>query len=145
LKPREVEGLDPRGRLKPNVARIVEVRLDELRSFAPAALGPAASEAQHDMRIAAKRLRYVLELFAPCLGEEAEVARRAAKRLQSALGDLRDCDLMLAKVDGIASVAALLHDRRARLFNEFVELWQAEASKGTWSALELHAASFFLE
>ena len=136
MKARAVEGLDPAGPLRPNVAVTVATRLDELRGFAEAALAPNASDAQHDMRIAAKRLRYVLELFAPCLGEQAEEARRAAKQLQSTLGDLHDCDLMVAKVAGIGSVEALLRERRERLFHEFVELWQADASKGTWAALE---------
>jgi CHAD domain-containing protein len=119
----------------PNVAQIVSVRLDELRGFADSALASNASEAQHDMRIAAKRLRYALEIFAPCLGEEAEVARAAAKRLQSVLGDLHDCDLMLTKVEQIDSVATILRQRREHLFQDFVELWQAETSKGTWAAL----------
>jgi CHAD domain-containing protein len=136
VKARTVEGLDPAGPLFPNVARIVAARLDELRGFSTAALAPDASGAQHDMRIAAKRLRYVLELFAPCLDERAEEARAAAKRLQSVLGNLHDCDLMLVKVEGIDSVEAVLGERRRRLFREFVELWQAEASKGTWAALE---------
>jgi CHAD domain-containing protein len=136
MKAREVEGLDPRGPLRPNVSRIVRVRLDELRDLAGPALIPGAGGAQHDMRIAAKRLRYVLELFAPCLGEEAEEARLAAKRLQSVLGDLHDCDLMLSKVAQIDSAASLLRERREHLFHEFVELWQAEEGKGTWAALE---------
>jgi CHAD domain-containing protein len=119
----------------PNVAKIVSVRLDELRGFADAALVADASVAQHDMRISAKRLRYVLEIFASCLGDEAAAARRAAKRLQSVLGDLHDCDLMLAKVGSIGSVAALLRARRERLFDEFVDLWRSEASEGTWDAL----------
>jgi CHAD domain-containing protein len=136
VKARAIEGLDPDGRLSPNIGRIVSVRLDELRGFADAALAPGAGEAQHDMRIAAKRLRYVLEIFAPCLGEEAEAARRAAKQLQSILGDLHDCDLMLAKVERIGSVAALLRERRERHFHEFVALWQAEVSRGTWAAIE---------
>jgi CHAD domain-containing protein len=140
VKARAIEGLDPSGPLKPSVTRIVSVRLDELRSFADAALVPGASEAQHDMRIAAKRLRYVLEIFASCLGEEADAARRAAKQLQSVLGDLHDCDLMLTKVERIGSVTAVLHRRREHLFREFVELWQDEASKGTWSALETAGA-----
>ena len=137
MKARAVEGLDPGGALGLNVTRIVATRLDELRGFADTALAPEASEAQHNMRIAAKRLRYVLELFAPCLaGDEAERARQAAKRLQSVLGDLHDCDLMLGKAAGIGSVEAVLRERRRRLFREFVELWQVEASKGTWAALE---------
>lgn len=136
MKAREIEGLDPGGPLSPNIARIVTVRLDEVRGFAEAALSPDASETQHNLRIAAKRLRYVLEIFAPCLGGEGKAARDAAKRLQSVLGDLHDCDLMLVKVEQIDSVAAVLRERRSRLFHDFVELWQAEASKGTWAALQ---------
>jgi CHAD domain-containing protein len=136
VKARAIEGLEPDGPLSPNITRIIAVRLDELRSFADAALASDASEAQHDMRIAAKRLRYVLEIFAPCLGGEADEARRAAKCLQGVLGDLHDCDLMLTKVSGISSVAAALRERRKRLFREFVELWQSEASKGTWATLD---------
>jgi CHAD domain-containing protein len=136
VKARAVEGLDPAGPLRPNVGRIVRVRLDELRGFAEAALASDASEAQHDMRIAAKRLRYLLEIFADCLGAEAEEARRAAKRLQSTLGDLHDCDLMLPKVEEVPAVAGIMKRRRERLFHEFVELWQAETSRGTWAALE---------
>lgn len=136
MKARAVAGLEPDAPLRPNVARIVAVRLDELRGRADDALAVGAGEAQHDLRIAAKRLRYVLELFGPCLGEEAEAARRAAKRLQSTLGDLHDCDLMLPKVEHIGSAAKILRERRERLFHEFVELWQSEASKGTWAALE---------
>lgn len=136
MKARVIEGLDPGGSLPPNVARIVSVRLDELRGFVNEALAHDASNAQHDMRIAAKRLRYVLEIFEPCLGDEAETARCAAKQLQSVLGDLHDCDLMLAEAERIGSVATVLRARRRRLFRDFVALWQAEAGRGTWAALE---------
>jgi CHAD domain-containing protein len=140
VKARAIEGLDPAGRLSPNIALIVSARLEELRGFADAALYVDAGKEQHDMRIAAKRLRYVLEIFAPCLGEQAEAARGASKQLQSVLGDLHDCDLMLAKVERIASVEAVLRERRERLFHAFVELWQAEASRGAWAALEAAVA-----
>jgi CHAD domain-containing protein len=136
VKARAIEGLDPSGPLSPNIARIVSLRLDELRGFADAALAAEASEAQHDMRIAAKRLRYVLEIFEPCLGEEGEAAHRAAKELQSLLGDLHDCDLLLTRVEEIGSVATILRQRRHRLFREFDQLWGAETSKGTWAALD---------
>jgi CHAD domain-containing protein len=136
MKARVIEGLDPGAPLRPNASRTVQIRLDELRGFAEEALGPNAAVDQHDMRIAAKRLRYLLEILGPCFGEEARTARKAAKELQSVLGDLHDCDLMLPKVEAIESLAAILHGRRERLFHHFVELWQAEASKGTWAALE---------
>lgn len=136
MKARKVKGLEPAGPLRENAKRIVRTRLDELRGFAPAALAPDADTTQHDMRIAAKRLRYVLEIVGPCLGDEAADARRAAKELQSVLGDLHDCDLMLSRVEGIESLVSVLQARREHLFQRFVELWQAEASKGTWAALE---------
>lgn len=136
MKARQVEDLDPRAPLRPNAARIVRTRLGELRGFADDALAREASAAQHNMRIAAKRLRYVLEIFGPCIGEEAKVARDAAKQLQSVLGDLHDCDLILPRVEQIGPAATLLRERRERLFREFVERWQAEASKGTWAALQ---------
>jgi CHAD domain-containing protein len=136
MKPRKVKGLDPRAPLRPHAARIVLTRLNELRDLADRALAPEAVEAQHDMRIAAKRLRYVLEIVGPCIGEEARTARRVAKDLQSVLGDLHDCDLMLAQVGGIESLAAALRARREARFRRFVELWQAAASQGTWAALE---------
>ncbi len=136
MKARKVEGLEPQGPLRPNAGRIVQTRLDELRGFADEALAPGAATAQHDLRIAAKRLRYVLEIVGPCIGEEAKAARGAAKELQSVLGDLHDCDLMLGKVERIDSLVTLLGTRRELLFRRFVELWQAEASKGTWASLE---------
>jgi CHAD domain-containing protein len=136
VKARKVEGLDPGAPLRPNASRIVQTRLDELRGFADEALAPGAGTAQHDMRIAAKRLRYVLGVVGPCIGEEARAAHRAAKELQSVLGDLHDCDLMLPKVESIESLAVILRARRERLFHDFVELWQSAASKGTWAGLE---------
>ncbi len=137
MKARRVSGLDPEAQLRPNAARIVRTRLDELRSLAEAALEPAASAAQHDTRIAAKRLRYVLEIVETCFGREAEAARRVARELQGALGDLHDCDVMLSRAAGIESLEALLRTRRELLFRRFRELWRgAAAEDGTWAALE---------
>ena len=61
MKARRVEGLDRAAPLAANAARILAVRLAELRELAPPALHPGRADAQHDLRIAAKRLRYVLE------------------------------------------------------------------------------------
>jgi CHAD domain-containing protein len=124
VKPREVEGLDPTAPLGPNAERIVRTRLEELRALAPAALEPSAATAQHDMRIAAKRLRYVLEITGPCLGPEAAAARDAAKRLQAVLGEIHDCDVMLPRAWGIESLRTLLRTRRELLFRQFTDLWQ---------------------
>jgi CHAD domain-containing protein len=99
LKARRVKKLDPHRTLAENAGRIVRVRLDEMRSFAPKALEPSATRKQHDMRIAAKRLRYVLEATEFCFGRSAQVARRRARDLQGILGELHDCDVMLPRVE----------------------------------------------
>jgi hypothetical protein len=77
----------------------VAVRLDELRSFAEAVRDPGAVTELHDMRIAAKRLRYVLEMTAPALGPAATVAAKDAKKLQDALGEIHDCDEFVPRVE----------------------------------------------
>jgi hypothetical protein len=175
VKAKRVKGLEPAAPLNENAARIVHTRLQELRSFVPEALQPGAVEAQHDMRIAAKRLRYVLEVTGECFGKSAATARKRARDLQDVLGDIHDCDVMLPRVQdqierlrsddaraillrageaddleprlaarapnragyrGMEILAVHLRARRALLFERFIEFWQAEASKGTWAALE---------
>jgi hypothetical protein len=105
VKPGRVKKLDPNTSLVENAARIVRVRLDELRSFVPAALESGASREQHDMRIAAKRLRYILEMTGFCFGRPAQTALRRTKDLQDMLGEVHDCDVMLPRID--AHVAEL--------------------------------------
>ena len=97
MKARPVKKLDPKRSLGENAARIVRVRLDEMRSFAPKALD-GKTKAQHDMRIAAKRLRYVLEVTGFCFARPADTARRRARDLQDILGEIHDCDVMLPRV-----------------------------------------------
>jgi CHAD domain len=99
VKARAVKKLDPKRSLGENAARIIRVRLDEMRSFAPRALA-GKKRAQHDMRIAAKRLRYVLEMTSFCFGRPADTARRRARDLQDILGEIHDCDVMLPRVRG---------------------------------------------
>ena len=136
MKASPVEGLDPAAPLRPNAARIVRTRLGELQALAEEALEPGAATAQHDMRIAAKRLRYVLEIVASCIGPEAEQARDAAKALQGVLGEIHDCDTMLPRAEGIESLEMLLRTRRELQFERFHRLWQAQAQSGVWVVLD---------
>src|SRR4051794_36822004 len=98
MKARKVKGIDPDGQAADEVAKIVAVRLDELCGFMPAAADPQAMHTLHDMRIAAKRLRYVLELFAPAFGPYAAKAAKQAKKLQDVIGEIHDCDVTRPRI-----------------------------------------------
>ena len=99
MKARRVKGLDPAGPLADNFERIVRVRLGELQAFMPRAADPAAVAALHDMRIAAKRLRYILEIAHPCFGEYARMAVKRIKELQDLLGEIHDCDVQSEQLE----------------------------------------------
>ena len=96
-----MKGLDPAASLADNAERIVRTRLDELYSFTPKALNPKRVKALHDMRIAAKRLRYVLEITSFCFGPYASTATKRAKELQDLLGEIHDCDELLPRVRAV--------------------------------------------
>lgn len=150
MKARKIRGLDPQAPLIDNAARIIAVRLDELRSLAPGALQEGRAEDQHDLRIAAKRLRYVLEVTGFCFGAPAARARERATDLQDVLGELNDCEVMLPRITdhaaglaasspaqpGLELLASRVRDRRAPLFERFRELWATIDREGTWAELE---------
>ena len=81
MRARKVKGIDPDGAAADQGERLVRVRLDELCSFMPLARDPTEIQTLHDMRIAAKRLRYVLELFHPSFGPYAKTAIKHLKGL----------------------------------------------------------------
>jgi CHAD domain-containing protein len=124
VKARKVKGLDPDAPFAEAAERIAEVREEELRSFWPAASDPDAAEAQHDMRIAAKRLRYVLELSAPAIGKEARDRAKQARDLQDLLGEIHDCDVMLPLLDGHKGLTDRFRARRERMHEDFLDMWR---------------------
>jgi CHAD domain-containing protein len=115
VKARKVKGVDAGGPAADEVAKIVAVRLDELCSFMPGARDPEAVRTLHDLRIAAKRLRYVLEMFAPAFGPYAAEAAKQAKKVQDLVGEIHDCDVTRPRV---AALAAELREADARAVRE---------------------------
>src|SRR3954471_2306357 len=105
-------------------ARIVRVRADELFRHADGVLDTSDIERVHDMRVASRRLRAVLEIFAACF-PPAEFKRvlNDVKDLADALGERRDPDVhidaLTAFADAIASgqrpgVERLVEEQRSR-------------------------------
>jgi CHAD domain-containing protein len=71
----------------------VTARLDALDD-------PRDAVAVHELRLAAKGLRYTLEAAAPALGPAALDGAAVAKTLQTLLGDLHDADVLLDRIAG---------------------------------------------
>lgn len=94
-KPRPVEGLDPRRRLRPNAKRILAVRIDEVWGYERVVQQPDAVTELHDMRIACKRLRYLLEIFSIAFSDDLEPYIDQVKELQDLLGDIHDRDVQV--------------------------------------------------
>ena len=102
-----VDGLDPNAPLATNARRILAVKMAEFYSYAPVIPLEEASEALHDLRIAAKRLRYTLELFRAVFGEHGEAQIERVKALQEELGAMHDHDVRIALIeDELAALAA---------------------------------------
>jgi CHAD domain-containing protein len=131
MKAHRVQGLEPDMALAAAARRIVAVRTAELYAFVPEALDEHAITAMHDMRIAAKRLRYLLELVGFCFGEVGGEAQARARELQEVLGEIHDCDVMLARIAAIRDrdpvgfdvLADRFRSERAEHFSRFGALW----------------------
>jgi CHAD domain-containing protein len=108
-------------------ARIVRVRARELFDHAGGVLDTRDIERVHDMRVASRRLRAVLEIFEPCFpASEFKGVLRDVKQLADALGERRDPDVHIdalrtfastltpASRPGVNHLIADLRERQAR-------------------------------
>jgi CHAD domain-containing protein/CYTH domain-containing protein len=141
---------DPRG--GPRLAEVVRERLavgvEELRAHLDAVRDVADQEEAHEARIAAKRVRYLLEPFADEV-EGLPKLIRSLKKLQDLLGEMHDAEVAWGEVSagleelgastpepdprpGLAALAERATEERGRLFAELEAEW-----------LGGHAAKFF--
>ena len=108
-------------------ARIVRRRADELFENEEGVLDTSDIERVHDMRVASRRLRAVLEIFAPCFPHgDYKTVLRDVKVLADALGERRDPDVHIEDMEGfetqvqatlrpgIDALVARLRERQAR-------------------------------
>jgi CHAD domain-containing protein len=77
--------------------RLIAVRSQELFEHIGGVLDLDQPDGVHDMRVATRRLRAALEVFATCFPHEEHGAALAeVKQLADVLGERRDCDVQLA-------------------------------------------------
>jgi inorganic triphosphatase YgiF len=95
-KARAITYLDTQAPVAMNARLIAKARLAELYQWEPAADDPGNIHALHDMRIAAKRLRYTFEIFEEVLPPAGKEIVEELTRVQDELGELHDSDVMIA-------------------------------------------------
>lgn len=74
---------------------VIKERVADFIDASPCLFHPYQIKKLHKLRIQAKRLRYSMELFARCGDEELEEMAKAVAQMQTALGELHDCDVWI--------------------------------------------------
>jgi CHAD domain-containing protein len=95
-KARPIKGLNPHASTGQNARIIAKVRLEELYSWKKYVDNPYRVRELHNLRIAAKRLRYTFEVFEEVLPEASQSIVKELARIQEELGSLHDSDVMIA-------------------------------------------------
>lgn len=136
------------------------VRTADLFWFEPYLSDPSLIHQHHEMRIAAKRLRYTLEAYAHLFEDHLRSEIKAIKKVQEFLGDLHDCDVWIEYLPAFLKeeeersvayfgnhrffrliqpgISLLLDERRkmrGRLFDEFCGYWEQIREEGFWDHL----------
>lgn len=135
----------------------IQTRLDEFLFFEVFIFDPERINELHQMRIAAKHLRYALEIFSDFYSSKTDFALDIARKTQQILGEIHDADVWSmylprflnreqARVNhfyGYISpfnrlkpgIEFLLENRkteRERLYNQFLQEWKKWKMKETW-------------
>ena len=81
--------------LKDAASAVIGSRLREFCDRGNAIYEPFSSTRLHGLRIAAKRLRYAIELFGECLDDDIRAYAGELAKLQANLGEVHDCDIWI--------------------------------------------------
>jgi hypothetical protein len=95
-KTEPITGLNSQAPTHENARIIAQAKINELYSWQEWVDQPYALRELHNMRIAAKRVRYTLEIFENVLPAACQSARKEMEQLQEELGQLHDSDVMIA-------------------------------------------------
>ena len=112
------------------------------------------------MRIAAKRLRYTMEVFEPLYRGDLKQPIKTVRNVQTLLGDIHDCDVWVDYLlqfleeerertleyygharpfgrlkSGILYLRQERQEQREKIYHEFVEFWQELQNQNIWDNL----------
>ncbi|MBN2296071.1 MAG: CHAD domain-containing protein [Pirellulales bacterium] len=138
----------------------IQEHLTELQSYEDSLASSKKKKQHHEMRIAAKRLRYTMEIAAPVYHGRLDESIQTIKRLQIVLGDIHDCDIWYDKLGafkryqreqvieaygqkpafddlnkGFNYLRRQCKSRRKKRFRDLVKLWKTLKRQGKWDDL----------
>jgi inorganic triphosphatase YgiF len=154
-KARPLTGLDPQAPTEENARLIIRERLADMYAYAPYVENPKNIQELHDLRIAAKRVRYTLEIFADFLPATSEDFAQELAALQDELGELHDSEVMLALLrrllqqtqaaPGSSLENELFEQKQELLSSDMVEYLLFSARTSAPSAQEIRGLTSFLQ
>ena len=138
----------------------ISLRLEEFLSYESCVRRPEQIAELHAMRIAAKRLRYTVEIFAPLYEDELKEPLKAVREAQELLGDIHDCDVWAQYLPefieqeraraleymgharsfgrlatGLVYFQQNRRQRRDQRYRDFVEFWEEAQTLAVWGQL----------
>ncbi len=141
-------------------AEAITVKLTDFLAFSEIVDQPERIAELHAMRIAAKRLRYTLEFFAPLYENQLRQPLKALRIAQESLGSIHDCDVWIAYMPqfmqeerqrtleyfgsarpfkrfepGLVYYQQIRREERDKLFLEYNAIWHSWEQEGMWTDL----------
>jgi CHAD domain-containing protein len=136
-KARAIPGLREAATFREAASRAVEVRAEEVFEQRGGVLDTADVERVHDMRVATRRLRAAMEIFADCFPrKEHRRLLREVKALADALGERRDRDVAIEALRAAASDLTATERPGLRHLEDEIRAEQARANEALAEMLE---------
>ncbi len=128
-RPRKVADVDCEAPFALAAAQGVELRAAELIEHSEGVLDTGDIERVHDLRVATRRLRAAMEIFAPCFPRTRyKAALKEVKALADALGERRDPDVAIEMLEGFMTEVAPADRRGMSVIVEVLREAQREAN-----------------
>jgi len=133
---------------------LIQERLDKLFEFVPYISNPQNIHELHQMRIAAKNLRYILEILKPWYGEWVDKYIRACRDIQDVLGDVHELDVLIELLSGFVkaqdkefnhTLEYLLREcvhLRNNAYKKFIRVWNSTQRRRMWVKLRWEILGF---
>lgn len=127
---------------------MLHVRLEEMYRWAAFVADRDRVDELHAMRIAAKRLRYTMEIFAPAfegVADEFDTLYNQVKSVQEQIGEVHDADVRIPMVQqfldkegaahpeervGLEALVRRQESERAKRYQNFVAFWAEMQQQG---------------